>query len=202
MKKNLIFDLGDVLLPIDFNAPVRAFEKLGLKDFEFMYGKMNQSDLFNRLETGKISEDNFRNEMRRMVGFNWSDQEIDKAWSTILLDFRPSVFEMLNSLKSNHRLFLLSNTNSIHFRDYDKQVRDKFNPAGLSSYFEKAYYSHEIGMRKPGKEIFEYVLNDAGIKADETLFIDDNEDNIRTASALGISVHHLKSTERVESLFY
>jgi putative hydrolase of the HAD superfamily len=199
--KNIIFDLGNVLLPIDFNAPVNAFRKIGLQDFEGMYSGINQSNLFDLLETGKISDLYFYDKMREISGYNWSNQEINDAWTKIILDFRPSTIEMLESLAKTKRLFLLSNTNKIHFDVYDAQIRERFNPEGLSSYFEKAFYSHEMGLRKPDPQIFISMAEIAGIKPSESLFVDDNEDNITTATKLGFCTYLLKPETLVESLF-
>lgn len=200
-NKHIIFDLGNVLLPIDFSAPVKAFAEIGLKDFDALYGKIQQSDLFNLLETGKITEQFFRDEMRRISGIAWTDQQIDDAWSTIILNFRKATFDMLEKLAVNESVYLLSNTNSIHFKRYNQQVVDKFRKEGLSSYFKKAYYSHDIGLRKPGEEIFQYVLNDLSVKADECLFIDDHPDNIATADCMGFHTHLLGNDKKVEDLF-
>lgn len=199
--KNIIFDLGNVLLPIDFNAPVSAFRKIGLQDFEAMYSGITQSNLFDLLETGKISSLYFYDKMREISGYNWSNQEINDAWTKIILDFRPSTIEMLESLAKTKRLFLLSNTNKIHFDVYDAQIRERFNSEGLSSYFEKAFYSHEMGLRKPDPQIFISMAEIAEIKPSESLFVDDNEDNINTASKLGFCTYLLRSGTLVESLF-
>lgn len=199
--KNIIFDLGNVLLPIDFNAPVSAFRKIGLEDFEGLYSGINQSNLFDLLETGKITSLYFYDKMREISGYNWSNQQIDDAWTKIILDFRPSTIKMLESLAKTKRLFLLSNTNKIHFDVYDAQIRERFNPEGLSSYFEKAFYSHEMGLRKPDPQIFISMAEIAGIQPSESLFVDDNEDNINTAKKLGFCTYLLKSGTLVESLF-
>ncbi|MEA1874677.1 MAG: HAD family phosphatase [Bacteroidota bacterium] len=199
--KHLIFDLGNVLLPIDFNAPVKAFQAIGLTDFDRLYGEIQQVDLFNLLETGKISESTFRNEMRRISGLNWTDQQIDDAWSAIILDFRASTFSMLERLAVSYNLYLLSNSNSIHFTRYNQQVIDKFHPDGLNAYFKKAYYSHKMGLRKPDTEIFHAVLRDGDIKANDCLFIDDNEANIISAKALGFNTYHHNPTDIIEDLF-
>jgi glucose-1-phosphatase len=192
--------LGNVLLPIDFSAPVKAFAEIGLKDFDALYGKIQQSDLFNLLETGKISEQYFRNEMRRISGIDWTDLQIDDAWSSILLSFRQETLDMLVSLKSQYNLFLLSNTNSIHFVRYNLQVQEKYNPNGLKSFFNKAYLSHEIGMRKPNVEIFRFVLKDAHILASNALFIDDNNENILSAKDLGFQVLHISPEDKIERI--
>ncbi len=199
--KHIIFDLGNVLLPIDFNAPVKAFKSIGLTDFDRLYGEIQQTNLFNLLETGKIPEADFCDEMRRISGLNWTDKQIDDAWSTIILDFRASTFAMLEQLAESHVLYLLSNTNSIHFTHYNQQIIDRFHPGGLNAYFKKAYYSHELGMRKPDSNIFEAVLQDAALTPQDCLFIDDNEANIISAKALGFNVHHHKPKEKIENLF-
>ena len=200
-NKHIIFDLGNVILPIDFSAPVKAFAEIGLEDFDALYGKIQQSDFFNLLETGKITEQYFRDEMRRISGISWTDKQIDDACSTIILDFRKATFYMLEKLAVKESVYLLSNTNSIHFKRYNQQVVDKFCKGGLSSYFKKAYYSHELGVRKPGEEIFQYVLNDLSVNAEECLFIDDHPDNIATANRMGFHTYLLSSDERVEESF-
>ncbi|MFW5767844.1 MAG: HAD family hydrolase [Bacteroidota bacterium] len=195
---NIVFDLGQVLLPIDFNAPVHAFKNLGLSDFDNLYHQSLQADLFDSLETGRISEAEFRREMRRISGEAWTDEQIDQAWSTIILDFRPETMDMLVQLRKQYPLFLLSNTNSIHYSVYDAQVRRRFNKKGLSAYFDKAYYSHEMGLRKPDPEIFRRMAADARIKPEESLFVDDNADNIRIAGELGFNVLHHQPENKVE----
>lgn len=199
--KNIIFDLGDVLLPIDFNAPVKEFKELGLNDFDKLYRKSVQHDLFNKLETGKIDEKQFRNEMRRISGLNWSDQQIDNAWNKIIMKFRPETLKMLEKIKSNYRTFLLSNTNSIHYRYYNDLIIHNFNKKGMKDFFEKAFLSFEMGLRKPDPEIFRKVIEETGIKENETLFIDDNIENIRTADKLGFKTMLMEKNKKVEDLF-
>ena len=200
-KQNaIVFDLGQVLLPIDFNAPVKAFKELGLTDFDRLYHETIQADLFDLLETGRISESEFRDEMRRISGEAWSDEEIDKAWSTIILDFRPETMHMLTRLREEFPLFLLSNTNSIHFRYYDAQIRQRFNSSGLSAYFDKAFYSHEMGLRKPDPEIFHRLLRETGLNPENSLFVDDNAENIKTATELGFQTVHHNPSEKIENV--
>lgn len=120
---NIIFDLGNVLLPIDETRPVKAFKKLGLKDFDKMYTLAAQNALFDDLEKGHISPGQFRENLRTLSGLDMTDAEIDEAWNSIILDFRPETMKMLEQLAAKTRLFLLSNTNAIHFAYYDSQVR-------------------------------------------------------------------------------
>ncbi|MFO7789710.1 MAG: HAD family phosphatase [Bacteroidales bacterium] len=198
--KNIVFDLGQVLLPIDFDAPVKAFRKLGMKDFDGLYQKTMQADLFNLLETGMITEQQFRDEMRRIAGKDWSDQEIDDAWGTIILDFRPETIDMLEKLGKTHRLFLLSNTNSIHYKRYNSLIKRKFCSGGLDAYFEKCFYSHKMGLRKPDPKIFRKVQQEADILISDTLFVDDNIENIRVAKKEGYQTLHLTPNVKVENV--
>ncbi|MFW5805963.1 MAG: HAD family hydrolase [Bacteroidales bacterium] len=196
--KNIVFDLGQVLLPIDFDAPVRAFKNLGLQDFDTMYHETVQAGLFNLLETGKITEEHFRDEMRRISGMPWTDKQIDDAWNTIILEFRPATIEMLKTLSKTYRLFLLSNTNSIHYKCYNEQVKQRFCPDGIQAYFERIFLSHQMGMRKPDPDIFLAMAKETATVAEQTLFIDDNADNVHTARSLGYHILHLCDGMKVE----
>ncbi|MGC9331651.1 MAG: HAD family hydrolase [Bacteroidales bacterium] len=196
--KNIVFDLGRVLLPIDFDAPVNAFTKIGLKDFDTMYHQTVQTDLFNLLETGNISEAYFRDEMRRISGMPWTDNQIDEAWNTIILEFRPETIEMLKKLSKAYRLFLLSNTNSIHYRCYNQQIKQRFCRDGLSAFFERMFLSHQMGARKPEPEIFLSMQKQTGMVPAQTLFIDDNAENIKIAQSLGYHTLHLRDGMIVE----
>lgn len=198
---NIIFDLGNVLLPIDETRPVKAFKKLGLKDFDKMYTLAAQNALFDDLEKGHISPGQFRENLRTLSGLDMTDAEIDEAWNSIILDFRPETMKMLEQLAAKTRLFLLSNTNAIHFAYYDSQVRKRFHRDGLNAYFEKVFYSHETGFRKPEAGIFHIVLERTGLKAEDCLFVDDNPKNIEVASSLGFGTLFHPPRKKIENLF-
>ena len=127
--ENIIFDLGGVLLDIDYNLTRSAFEKLGVADFDEMYSQATADKLFQKLETGKISEENFYKEFNRCTGLYLSDEEINKAWNAMLLSFREHSLSYLETLKSRFKIFLLSNTNNIHlncfYQIYHQKERSK-----------------------------------------------------------------------------
>lgn len=183
--KNIIFDLGNVIINIDGDRTVNAMKELGFKDFQESYNLLRQSDLFNWLEKGLISPEKFHTDFKTHFNNNVSSAMIDDAWNAMLLDFPKKRIELIQELKSKYRLFLLSNTNIIHYRKYNNDLINRFG-FGLSSLFEKAYYSFDLGMRKPDMEIFEYVIKDSKLKPIETLFIDDSAENIDTANQLGL----------------
>ena len=198
--KNIIFDLGGVLLDIDYQKTIDAFEKLGLQHFEAMFSQFKADALFEKLETGHISETDFYAAVKQRSELPLSNIEIDDAWNALILNFRTGSLQLLEQLAANYKLYLLSNTNSIHLKYFKKLFTRETGKPFLDAYFIKAWYSNEVGLRKPGAEIFEYVLQEENLKAAETLFIDDTLMNIETAQGLGFKTHHLLPTERIELL--
>jgi len=193
--RHIIFDLGGVILNIDYKLSAEAFKKLGANDFDELYSQAKQSELFDRLETGRISLNDFRNEVRRIFEATWSDTEIDSAWNAMLLDLPPARIELLQELKKRYKIYLLSNTNQIHYDQYGGMLRERFGLNDLSEVFDKAYYSHEVGMRKPDAEVFEFVLNANAAEANETLFIDDSIQHIEGAKRIGLETYHLREED-------
>ncbi len=198
--KNLLFDLGAVLIDIDFEKVCRSFDKIGIKDFENQYSQLSASTLFEDLEKGEISNAFFYEEIQKQLQSNIPSEEIKNAWNSILLDFRIDTMQYLTDLKKEYNLFLLSNTNAIHLTEINLLAQQQLHVEELDVYFTKAYYSFKMGMRKPNADIFQFVLKDAGIEAEETLFIDDSKPNIITAQHLGFNTHLLLPHERVEKL--
>lgn len=199
--KNIIFDLGGVILNIDYKLTVEAFKKLGLADFDKLYSQANQSSLFDAYEVGKISSEKFIDEMQNIIGMDISKQSIVEAWNAMLLDLPGERVALLNNLKNNYRIFLLSNTNEIHKIAYCNYLKKTFGFNDLSNLFEKQYLSFEIGLRKPHKETFEYVIADAGIIKEETLFIDDSVQHVVGAKEAGIDAFHLTDGNTILDLF-
>ncbi len=200
--KNIIFDLGGVLLNIDYNKTTTAFKNLGYTDFEKMYSMIKANNVFDDLETGQISESAFYDYMLESAGESISKNEVTNAWNAMLLDFREESLQFLKQLSQQHSVYLLSNTNQIHKTAFDLNLKKQTGHPSLDNFFTKTYYSHQVGMRKPNEDIFRFVEQDAGIKASETLFIDDLYNNIATAAKLGFKVHQLLPGEKIEDLKY
>ncbi len=200
--KNIIFDLGGVLINIDYALTLKAFEELGYKDFEEMYGQYTADNLFSDLEKGNVSKEEFFHKMKQKGPAGITTEAICKAWNAMLLDFRTESLQFLNKISTKKNIYLLSNTNEIHLQEAHKIYEQQTGKNDLNSYFKIPWYSNEIGLRKPGKEVFEFVLRDAGIKAEETLFIDDSYNNIETAVNLGFKTHLLVAGEKIEDLSY
>ncbi len=198
--ENIIFDLGGVLLNIDYNKTDKAFEALGFSTFTKMYNQFAANTLFENLETGKLTPEEFYHELLRVSGKPVSRQQVWNAWNAMLLDFRKTSLSFLEGLASKHKLYLLSNTNAIHHEAFMK-IFDQTRPGDdFDSFFTKAYYSHSIGLRKPGREIFDFVLQDAGLDSARTLFIDDSFNNIDGAKQAGLLTKLLLPGESIEEI--
>lgn len=195
----IIFDLGGVLLNIDYQLTERAFAALNIPDFEQHFSQLKQSTLFDELETGKIRADAFCEALRKQTSSQHSNETLITAWNAMLLDFPRRRLQMLQQLRLRYRLFLLSNTNEIHEAAFNQiLVQCMGNGEHLAHYFDKVYFSHRIGMRKPNEDVFLHILQENKLKPEETLFIDDSPQHIATAKKLNIKTIWLKKGMTVE----
>jgi putative hydrolase of the HAD superfamily len=195
--KNIIFDLGNVLYDIDFEIMYKRFHELGIPNFENHF-TLNQSDpLFFDLEKGFIDEVTFCSRFNQLYNLSLNKDQIIEAWNSLLIGFREKSLDWLKSNQSNFSLFLYSNTNQPHqdyfLAQYTREIGGDFNKL-----FKKPYYSHEMGMRKPDPASFKYILDQEGLKAAETLFIDDNEPNVAAAASVGFQVLYLQPGMHIE----
>lgn len=198
--KNIIFDFGGVIFDIDHAKVEKAFRGLGLNNFEELFSQASQTTLFQDFEKGIISPAVFRQQLKNLAGLDVSDAVLDATWNEILCDYPPHRIDLLKSLAKNYRLFLLSNTNSIHFDHYTALFQQRFGYDFLSL-FEETYWSFKMGKRKPDADPYLHILHEKNLKPQETVFIDDSIQNIRIAEELNIFAVHLKDGMDVTGLF-
>lgn len=196
----IIFDLGGVILNIDYNLTRSSFEKTGISHFDDMYSQSTADELFTHLETGKINEDDFYNNFRNCTHSSLFNEQIESCWNAMLLDFREETLMFLDDVKTKYRTFLLSNTNIIHYKKFDKIYRAKKRAHDFDAFFEKAYYSFKMGLRKPDADCYNFVLQQNNLVPGTTLFIDDTEKNVETAGGLGMQTIWLKKPINIEEL--
>ena len=187
--KNIIFDLGGVLVGLDSRRCIEAFRGIGCSDVAAYVEDHRVEDLFLDQELGKITTPQFCEEVRRICRCDATDEQIEWAWNQLLTPVGREKLEMLKELKKHFRLFLLSNTNDIHWR---KSAEDFFMCEDIrcKEYFDEVFLSYELHLAKPNKEIFETVLHIAGMNPEETLFIDDSTVNCDSAEGVGICSFH------------
>lgn len=198
--KNIIFDLGGVILDVDYNLTRVAFEKLGVTNFDEMYSQANADKLFQKLETGEITDDIFYKEFNRCTGLQLSDEEIRKAWNAMLLSFRGKSLEFLEGIRPKYKTYLLSNTNYVHIAAFKETLHRQIGVKTLEEYFDEAFYSCDIGLRKPDAACYEWVLKNLNIEPGETIFIDDSLHNIEGAKKAGLQTIHLLPGVQIEDL--
>jgi len=188
--KNILFDLGGVILDINVQATLKLFYELGFPAELMQYPHSMTTDLFYNYETGKLDSEQFRNEIRRRAGIEMSDQTFDKAWNAMLVGIPVERVRLLRELSKRYKLYMLSNTSELHVKVFEKMFLDVAGES-MHAVFKKIYYSHEIGWHKPDPEAWEYVIKDAAIIPGETLFLDDNIHNIKAAQEMGFQVIHI-----------
>ncbi len=178
----IIFDLGGVILNLDQDRTLRAFKRLGvdLEDINEM------STIFSDFEVGKINANDFRQAIMTHLKGNATKSEIDSAWNAMLLDLPTERLTYLKFLRKNFNVHLLSNTNSIHIDAFNKYLLDEHPNLDWYAQFDKVYYSYEIGLRKPNKDIYEFVIQENNLKPHECLFIDDLKANLNGAGHVGM----------------
>ncbi len=184
--KTLIFDFGGVIINIDFRLTHQAFAHLGIQDLDQKFSQHQQHGLFDKFETGRISPSEFRHAIKKELDLNLSNTDLDRAWNAMLLDIPKSRIDIIKQLKQQYQCVLLSNTNQIHYDYYRADLEKVHGYKRFNELFDKTYFSHELGLRKPDKTIYEYVLKDLSRKPEEVLFIDDTPKNIEASKALGI----------------
>lgn len=201
--KTLVFDFGNVLLDIDTNLTLAAFQRLGIPPIEEREIHPNNSGIFLAMEVGEAFADEFVADMRRRAQNPKVDHaKILAAWNALLLPFEWSRFELIRELKKNYRVALLSNTNEPHHRYFEALFNEQ-NPWGIrfDELFDRIFYSDQMKLRKPNREIYVRVQEELDAAPETLWFVDDNAPNLVAPKALGWNTHHLIRGEQIEQLF-
>ena len=199
--KNILFDLGGVFLDINYQLTEQAFIDLGIADFGQRFNQQFSNTLFEDLETGKIDPETFYEAFRKETGTDLSNKMIENAWNALLLDFPPERLEWLEMVGKKYPVYLFSNTNIIHYQCFMKMFEDKFDGKSFNDYFLKAYYSHELGLRKPYPHSYTKIMELEQLNPSETLFIDDTLKNIEGAKSAGLQTLWLQPGMKLEEGF-
>lgn len=198
--KNLIIDLGGVLIDLDRPRCLENFRKLGMENVEQMLDVCHQQGFFLQHEKGLIDAAEFRNRIRECIGKPVSDEKIDAAWNSFLLTIPTYKLDFLLELRKHYMVYLLSNTNDIHW-DWMCEHSFRYKSFRVEDYFEQMFLSFKMKTAKPEADIFCRLIEETGIIPEESLFIDDSEANCRTAESLGIKTYTPKAREDWRHLF-
>lgn len=201
--KNLIFDLGGVILDLSVDHTLTSFAGLSGMEKQKVHELYYSTPGFLEYEKGQMDDTTFRNFIRETYCLSCGDAEIDQCWNAMLRGIPAARLDLLTRLQKEFRVFLLSNTNAIHIRHINEVMLPKGNGnASLDTYFHKAYYSHRMGKRKPDADIFEQVIEENRLIPEETLFLDDYTINIEGARSVGIKTVHVTSPDLILDYFH
>ena len=199
--KNIIFDLGQVILNVNWRLTYEAFQELGIRRIDRIFDKLHQQDVFSNLQTGKLDSRRFIRYLLQYLPNGATEQQVVDAWNAMLLDYPRKRLHLIHELSREFRTFLLSNTNKIHWERYHPQYLQILEEENLPPLFEKEYYSHEIGLAKPDTAIYKLVLNEQNLQAGETLFLDDKPENLEAAEQLNIHTQLVSAQNELLDIF-
>ena len=199
--KNIIFDLGGVVINIDYQITINELRKLGMVEIDKLFNQYRQEPWCDSLDRGHISSQQFIFNLKNHLPDTVSEDQVIKAWNAMVLDFPEPRAELLKKIKKDYNTLLLSNTNELHIDYYFGKLKEWYGINDMSPFFHKEYYSHIIGKRKPDAEIYEFILSENNLKPEETLFIDDNIQNIEGAAKLGIRSFLLEKPQTIIDVF-
>ena len=191
--KNIIFDLGGVIINLDIPKTFKNLAVLGGISERQLMGMVDGSPLFHDYEKGLVSSRAFRSGIRRLLKKDIADRDIDDAWNGMLLDVPTERLEVIEALKGKYNLFVLSNTNDIHVQAFEKIVTRSYDLQKYHQLFDYIYYSYRINKRKPDADIYRLVLDEQNLVPEETMFFEDTRDNINGAAALNIQTYWVRS---------
>lgn len=198
---SIIFDFGGVILDIDPVQTLNALKRLGVEDTDLFRSTTFQQEVMEKFERGIITPEVFRDKVRDFTGIPLKDQDIDDSWNALLLDIPHERIEVLEEAKKHYPIFLLSNSNEIHYDVYVRDLQLRFGYREFDQLFTKSYFSFDLHLSKPNPEIFEFVLYQHRLDPTKTLFIDDTLMHIEAARSLGLKTLHLQKPQRVRDLF-
>jgi HAD superfamily hydrolase (TIGR01509 family) len=185
---NLLFDFGGVILNIEFRRTLEAMRLLNVQGETIPFTQAAQSELFDLMETGRLTPHEFREGLRTHYNLTATDAELDAAWNAMLLDVPAERLALIAELRAQgHQTALLSNTNQIHIEAVNLVLKTQYGfEHGIADVLDRVFYSQEVGLRKPGEEVFQHALREMNWKAEETLFVEDSFQHIETARRLGL----------------
>ena len=198
--KSIIFDLGGVILNLDYSKTVDEFKKIGVLHFKELYSQKKQTLVFDDFEKGKIQPEEFISSLKSSENLKIKEIDFINAWNAMLLEIPIEKLEFIYGLKKNYKIFLLSNTNEIHINKFESNLKKNNMLELFYKCFDKIYYSSRMGKRKPDENCFKQVLEENGLMANKTLFIDDSIQHIQSAKVAGLKTFHLEKNRSIIDL--
>jgi epoxide hydrolase-like predicted phosphatase len=197
----LIFDLGNVIIDIDYRQSLNLIKSLLPNSFDLKVDSFYSTDFHKAYEKGEIDSPTFRNEVRNYFQQNWDDQKVDEIWNSLLGEIPKERLDLVSTLKQSYQVGVLSNTNEIHIDAVYKMLERDFGMNRFEQLFDRVFYSHEMGLAKPSQEIYYKMLEELGTSANRVVFFDDLEANVRGAASVGIQAVHVTGPNVIFDFF-
>ena len=198
--KSIIFDLGGVILNLNYSKTEDEFKKIGVLNFKEFYSQKKQTLLFDDFEKGKIKSEEFISSFKELENLKIKEIDFINAWNAMLLEIPIEKLQFIDGLKKDYKIILLSNTNEIHIKKFEDDLKKNNMLEQFYKCFDKIYYSSRMGKRKPQENCFNQVLEENGLIAENTLFIDDSIQHIEGAKKAGIKTFHLEKNKSILDL--
>lgn len=197
----LIFDLGNVIIDIDYAFTVNKLKDLLAVEKHSLTDRFFPAKFHKEFEKGRISAEEFRNAVRNHFQEDWSDPLIDELWNSLLKHIPKERIDLIKALSKDFGLAVLSNTNSIHVDKLDQILLEDTGEASLGILFDRVFFSHEMGMSKPDEEIYKSVIKELGVQPERILFFDDLLENLNGAKKVGLKTFHINHDKALIRFF-
>lgn len=182
----IIFDFGNVLIDLDYPRVIREFSEVAKKNKEEIEELVVTAPVLQKFEMGMTTPDEFRSKMNSILGTNMGEAQFDAIWNSMLKSITKERMNKVLQIGEKYQTFILSNTNIIHEMAYEEMIMEETGRPSLRDFVKEVYYSHEIGMRKPNLNCYNFVIDDIGLYASRMLFLDDRLDNVEAAQKAGM----------------
>ncbi len=198
----IVFDLGNVLIDLDYPRIIREFRKVAQKNQKNIEKLVVDAKVLRMFEVGKIDPERFREEVNKILEVRLSEIKFDQIWNSLLKSVNKSRLEKILTIKKKFKTYILSNSNLIHELAFEEMVLDATGAMSIRDFVDKAYFSHEIGMRKPDEACYQFVIDEIDLHPCKILFLDDRLDNIKAAKSVGMkAVQIFQPDKQINEIF-
>lgn len=194
--EGVIFDFGEVIIELDYPRVISGFAKAAKKNTDEIRELVVTAPILRDFEVSKTTPKEFRAGVNELLGMSLEEEGFDSIWNSMLKNLPKERMDILSDVASRFNTYILSNSNVIHEAAYNQMIREVTGKPNLHAFVTKAYFSQDIGLRKPGSECYQFVIDDIGIDSDKLLFLDDRLDNIEGAQACGLKTIHVTDADR------
>ncbi|WP_421764973.1 HAD family hydrolase [Ekhidna sp.] len=198
----IIFDFGNVLIDLDYPRVIRRFSEVAKKNTDEIEEMVVTAPVLQQFERGMIDPAEFRAEINKLLGTNMGERQFESIWNSMLKSITKERMDKVLKIGEKYRTYILSNTNIIHEIAYEEMIMEETGKASLRDFVDEVFYSHEIGLRKPNLNCYEYVIDEIDNYPSRMLFLDDRLDNVEAAQIAGMkAVQVLDPDKQLNQIF-